>query len=256
MKHRNVQTFWMLGAIALATASFLTLASWAGGLRTANNQTRPPKKVELTNKTSALSVTKAELAPNGRSVRIAVQNVAQKPIDWFRISLGAGSDIEADFAYADNPALGPNESYEDSYPVPSEGDKLQITIVSLVFEDMTFDGDSRFAKTLMDKRLGQEIELRRLVSLITQAMDLSGKEQGVARVEALEGKIAESRGDASQSLLPAAAYDGMKTAHERVLSEIRNVKASGVQDQDMLLGLRKIAARYDRIGSKLKKYAH
>lgn len=256
MKQRNVQTFWMLGAIALAIASFLTIASWAGGLRSATNQTRPPKKVELSNKTSALSVTKAELEPNGRSVRIAVQNVAQKPIDWFRISLGSGSDIEADFAYADNPVLGPNESYEDSYPVPSEGDKLQITIVSLVFEDMTVDGDSRYAKSLMDKRLGQEIELRRLLPLITQALNVSGKEQGVARVQALESKIAESPADASQSSLPAAAYDGMKTARERVLSEIRNVKASGVQDQDMLMGLHNIAARYDRIGSKLKKYAH
>lgn len=255
MQRRSFQSLLILGSTALAIAVFVTIASWAGGVRRAADQPTPSKKVELANNTSSLSVTKSELTPNGRSVRVAVQNVAQKPIDWFRISLGAGSDIEADFAYADNPVLGPNESYEDSYPVPSEGDKLQVTIVSVVFEDMTFDGDVRSAQRLIEKRRGQEIELRRLLPLITQAINVSGKETAVARVQALESKITESGGDTTQSGLPAAAYDGMKAARERVLAEIRNVKGSGGQDADMLDGLRKVAARYDRINSKLKKYA-
>lgn len=178
MQRRSFQSLLILGSIALAIAVFVTIASWAGGVRGAADQPKPSKKVELANNTSSLSVTKSELEPNGRSVRVAVLNVAQKPIDWFRISLGAGSDIEADFAYADKPVLGPNESYEDSYPVPSEGDKLQVTIVSVVFEDMTFDGDVRSAQRLIEKRRGQEIELRRLLPLITPAINVSGKERG------------------------------------------------------------------------------
>lgn len=247
---------WIVAPLALVIGCLFTIGAWAGGYRSANNQLRPVQKVELANKTSSLSITKAEIAPNGRSVRVAVQNVTQKSIDWFRISLGSGSDIEADFAYADKPVLGPNESYEDSYPVQSKGDKLKITIVSVVFEDKSLDGDVRFAQRLMDKRLGQEIELRRLLPLINQALIVSGKEQGVGRIQALESKIGESPIDSNESPLPDAAQDGMKAVRERVLSEIRSVKASsGTQDQDVLQGLRKVAARYDRIGSKLKKYA-
>ena len=243
MKHKR---FWILASMALALGCLLAMGTWAG----TNNQATP---LSIVNKTNSLTVTKAELEPSGRTVRLAVKNTTDKYIDWFRISLGPTSNIEADFAYADKPFLAPDESYEDSYPISLERGNVNIVIMSVVFEDKSMDGDVRFAQKLMDKRLGQEIELRRLLPLINEA--INGNEQGVARVEALENKIAESRVDSNDSSLAVAAQDGMKAARERVLSEIRSVKALESQNQDALPSLRKLAAKYDGINSKLKKYA-
>ena len=242
--------YWILAAMALTLGCLLTIGAWAGSVRRANNQ---PKPLFIENKTNSLAVTKAELEPSGRTVRLAVKNTTDKHIDWLRISLGPSSNIEADFAYADKPFLAPGESYEDSYPISLENDSAKITIMSVVFEDKTSDGDARFAQKLMDQRLGHEIELRRVLPLINQA--INGNEQGLAKIEALESKIAESRVDSNEFSLPGAAQDGMKAARGRVLSEVSSVKSLGAQNQDVLRGLREVAARYDRINSRLKKYA-
>jgi hypothetical protein len=245
MKHIRSQTFWIYLALSLV-GGFLTIGAWAGGFGPTKNQSQQLKTLNLLNNTNSLKITKAELEPNGRTVRLAVTNTSKKSIDWFRISFGQGSDIEADFAYADKSILSPNESYEDSYPVGTESNKVDITIVSVVFDDKTSDGDARFAQKLIDKRHGQKIELQRLVPLLNEITNAPSKERKDALVGTLESRIGEGAIDNS---LPEATREGIKIARERVLDNIRRTKNSADTDTERW---RKLAARYEQINLKLK----
>lgn len=247
MKHIRSQTLWVYLVTGLL-GSFLSIGAWAVGFGPTRIQPQQQKTLNVVNKTSSLTVTKAELEPNGRTVRLALTNTTNKPIDWFRISLGPGSDAEADFAYADKSVLSPNESYEDSYPVDTDSDKVEITIVSVVFENKTSDGDVRFAQKLVDKRRGQEIELKRLVPLFNQITNAPSKARRDALVGTLESKIAQGAIDNS---LPAATQEGVTIARNRVLENIRRTKNSADTDTERW---RKLAARYERISLRLKQY--
>jgi hypothetical protein len=246
MKHIRSRTMWIYLALGLIGA-FVSIGAWAGGFGSTGNHTQQ-KPLSLVNRTSALTITKAELEPNGRTVRLAVTNATSKPIDWFRISLGPGSDVEADFAFADKSFLGPNESYEDSYPVRLDSDKVEITIVSVVFEDRSSDGDVRSAQRLINKRRGQAIELKRVLPLITQITNTPDKVRRDELVASLERRIAEG---AIETSLPEATQEGVTIARERVLDNIRRTKDSAETDMDRW---RKMSARYERIGLKLKQY--
>jgi hypothetical protein len=246
MKHKNSRMLGMYLALALA-GCFLTIAAWAGGFSRTVGQSQARKPLSLASKTNSLTVTKAELEANGRTVRYAVKNTTDKYIDWFRLNMGPGSDVEVDFAYADEPFLAPNESYEDSYPIDSKSDKVEITIVSVVFEDKTSDGDVRSAQKLIDKRCGQQIELRRLLPMLNQAINAPSKEQRDTLIGSLESRI---RANSVDRALPEATQEGITVARERVLDQFTHARISGDEE-----ALRRIAARYEKISLKLKKYA-
>lgn len=246
MKPLNSRRLGIYLTLALV-GCFLTIGAWAGGFRRSTGQSQAPKPLSLANKTNSLSVTKAELEANGRTVRYAVKNTTDKYIDWFRLNMGPGSDVEVDFAYADKPFLAPNESYEDSYPIDTKSDKVEITIVSVVFEDTSSDGDVRSAQKLLDKRHGQVIELRRLLPILSQAINAPSKEKRDALIASLESRIDANSVDRT---LPEATQEGMTVARERVLDQFRRARDSGGEE-----ALRGIAARYEKISLKLKKYA-
>ena len=246
MKHIRSRSMWIYLALGLI-GGFVSIGAWAGNFGSTGNQTQQ-KPINLVNRTHSLTITKAELEPNGRTVRLAVTNATNKPIDWFRISLGPGSDIEADFAFADKSFLGPNESYEDSYPVTMESDKVEITIVSVVFEDTTSDGDVRSAQRLINKRRGQEIELKRILPLINQITNAPDKGRRDELVASIERRIAEGE---IENSLPEATQEGVRIARERLLDNIRRTKESAETDMERW---RKLAARYERVSLKLKQY--
>jgi hypothetical protein len=238
----------------LAVGSLVTVGAWTGGLRRENSQGQSRIGVTVENKTTSLLVTKAEIESSGRSVRLAIRNATNKNIDWFRISFGAGLSIETDFTFADKAILAPEESYEDTYPISTDSGKLEVTIVSVVFEDKTVDGDVASARWLMDKRSGQKMELARLLPLLNQTINARDKDQASLSLLDLESEISqpEDRSD----LLPEAKRIGVRTARERVLNDIREVKILGEkQGRDVRQDLRDVKARYNRISTRMEKYS-
>lgn len=156
--------------IAIALLGMLAPAI-SGGAKTESIQL--PTKIVIANETQSLEIVKSEFNPNGRLIRVAIKNVSKKNIDWFRLSLGAALDVEADFAFSDKPLLAPGEIYEDEYPFDSKSNEVRITVVSLLFVDKASEGDAHYAQLSRDKRMGQRMELSRIVPLLQEASNAS-----------------------------------------------------------------------------------
>ena len=246
---RRLRRPWFFAYIIVSIACVISVSVWATG--TGQRLQRP---ITFDYKTEALTVTKAEMDSSGRSIRLAVQNRSKKNIDWFRISLGPESDIEADFAFADKSVLAPGESYEDVYPVSTKSDKIQIGIVSVVFQDKTSDGHSGFARRLLEKRSAQESELKRLLPLLNQAIKAPNKEQASILLKAMTDELNASL--AVNESLPEATRIGLRTARERVLNDLKNVQESGEKERarDLRPDLGEVLARYNRVSSRLAEY--
>lgn len=215
-------------------------------------------KIITGNATRSLEIIKTELSPNGRLVRLAVKNVTNKNVDWFRISLGAGSDVEADFAFAERSILGPGEVYEDEYPLDSQLSEVKIIVVSVLFEDKGFDGDTHYAELLLEKRKGQRLELSRLVPLLRGANSDWTNRSSSTLLENLASEVSNTTNEnkfaaaAKSSLKDEARLIGIRTARNRLLNDIKRIQS--LDDQNRKNELAKLEARYNSINSKLAGY--
>jgi predicted protein tyrosine phosphatase len=251
---KPIATVFLLGI-----SCFVVVSIWSAGIsrRFETKSIQSQKQVILGNQTQSLEIIKAELNPNGRLIHIAVKNVSNKDIDWFRISLGAGSDVEADFLFAHKSILAPGEVYDDDYPFDSKSNEVRITIVSLLFEDQGSDGDMHYAQLAKDKRSGQRMELNRLVALLHKASEIPRIQQSASVLEHLEIEVGDSTSEsripaAHSSLQTEARLIGVRTARNRVLNEIQRIKT--MREQDRSEELVKLGERYKSINSKLAGY--
>jgi hypothetical protein len=239
--------------IALAFAYLILIVVLAAGFGRVTKSQHPKIPVNVENRTSSLEVTKAEIEPDGRSIRLAVKNTTRKNIDWFRISLGQDLAIEADFAFADENTLAPNQSYEDSYPFSAGLEKLDLIVLCVVFDDASSDGNAKIAEKAVNKRLGQQMELRRLLPLLNQAANSPNQPDESFALNGLEKQISALE-DPDKTSLPDDVRTGVKLARGRVLSEIASIKQSGRRSQDMQQDLVKLRTKYARINTNLEKY--
>jgi hypothetical protein len=220
-----------------------------------------PKRILLSNKTRSLEVIKADLNEAGKVVRVAVKNVSNKNIDWFRISLGADSAIEADFTLAEKSVLAAGEIYEDEYPFDTSSDQVPITIVSVLFEDSVSDGDAYYAQLLKAKRSGENMELSRVVPLLRQATEDSTTHQASLVLRNLETDVWDARNEnrareAELDLQAEARLIGIQTIRQRVQRDIEQIKAMKANGdwRDTKQQLKSVNERYDKIRENLKRY--
>lgn len=252
LARKTLFTIVLLGTSCAVLGSVLSIGTLRQG-----NATQSEKKIVLDYKTQALEITRADFSSNGRLIRVAVRNVANKNIDWFRISLGNGSDIEADFAFAEKSVLRPGEVYDDEYPFDSKSSLVRVTVVAVVFEDKSTDGDEHFAQLLKEKRAGQRIEVSRMVSLLKAANSAIKYRESAVLLEGLSSEVSNSN---TESQVPAeksssareARLIGMRSARERALNEIRRIQTLG--DESKKSELKLLEERYNSIHTRLAGY--
>jgi hypothetical protein len=242
----------LIGFAVVATSCLLVAGVWSV------NASRFPKakpiqaqkRITLRNETVSLEITKAEL--DGKQVRVAVKNVSNKNIDWFRLSLGASSSIEADFAFADKSALAPGEIYEDLYPFDSASDEVRLTVLSVMFEDKTSDGNLHYAQLLKDKRAGQKVELNRLLPLLQRAINAPDHNQAANLMRNLETELIAIQQVKDESV-PEAKWIGFLNARDRVLNELRRIQALRDEDngRDIRKDLKLMKEHYEKITARM-----
>ncbi|HWN08158.1 MAG TPA: hypothetical protein VNO50_02600 [Pyrinomonadaceae bacterium] len=243
--------------------SIVIVSAWAMGIvrpsETEANQAR--KEILLGNNTRSLEIIKAELSPRGRSVRVAVKNITGKNISWFRISLGADTAIEADCLMSDKTVLAPGEVYEDEYPFDSKSEQVQVTVVSVLFEDRISDGDEHYAQLLREKRSGQKMELSRLIPLLRKAGEAATPDQASSDSKNLEPEMfsdqhANNSRVGELDLRTEARLIGIRTIRDRVHHEIQQLKVLEAKDRsrDIRQELKSVNERYTKIKEHLKDY--
>src|SRR4051794_3022556 len=123
------------------------------GNRSAPQQNAP---LQITNRTEALSVIKAETGPNEFS--ITLRNNSAKTITAFSISPSKGFTITEEFVLAEisEIGIGPNALFSKTYPSLGSIQPQSIEIKALIFDDESAEGEIREVRQIEDSRLGQQ----------------------------------------------------------------------------------------------------
>jgi hypothetical protein len=209
------------------------------------------KHILVHNNTQALQVTKAEI--NGNLLHLSLKNGYNKNINWFRISFGNNNSVEADFTFAEPPVLAPNASYEDDFPIQPDSNILNITIVSVLFDDNSSDGNANYAQTIKEKRNGQKIQLKRLLPLLQDAINTPDKKTAISALKDLEVKLSSIQ-DENNNILTEGELIGRRNINERMLNELLRLEQLQRSDssKDVRQGLSLIKEHYGKIISKLE----
>jgi hypothetical protein len=234
---------YLLSAVTLA---LLSIAVLQRGLPSGSAQNR--KQISISNKTQALQVTRAEVI--GNQIHLSVRNGYQQNINWFRLALGKTTSIEADFAFTETGVLSPGQTYQDAYPLDPNSDLATITIVAVVFQDKTGEGDETYLKFIREKREGQKLGLKRLLPFLEKSS--SSTDNSIESVlEALEKEATtEPAEDASVS---EARRIGLRNVRERILNEVKRIR-SDLRNNDrskVMEDLRSVNTHYGRIAASI-----
>lgn len=201
-----------------------------------NSQNTP---IQLQNRTTAFDVAKAEVN-NGR-VRLTLKNNYNKTIAAYAISTGGGSHNLRELGSEE--LITPGSTRYHELRVRSEAN---ITILAVVFEDRTSDGDPTAAKEINDYRLGKKIQYDRIVPILNRVLSARENEMQLALSEAQSGVQALSSGSAKK---PHFIIAGLRDAKEAILMDIEELKQLAQSgDPDLVRG------RITRITRSLQRY--
>lgn len=145
----------------------------------ASLQFHQANELSVTNMTQAFFVVSA--TRNGDIVRLSFRNGYQKAINAFTLSGGPNSGVQVDLVSSEHEIL-PGASYEyrvfasNLEPSGSPVKPLKLTILSVVFEDGTGDGDGQAIAIIVNRRLGEKAVLNRIIPLLDQALKTSNLE--------------------------------------------------------------------------------
>lgn len=126
-------------------------------------KTQQDAPLQITNRTQAFSVIKAERGANEFS--ITLRNNSTKTVTAFSIAPSKGFTIVEEFVLAEISDIGirPNALFSKSYPSLTSIQPQTIEVKAIIFDDGTAEGDTSSVRQIEDSRLGQQIQIRRAV---------------------------------------------------------------------------------------------
>jgi hypothetical protein len=156
----------------------------------ANNSTLPSYKLQLRNLSNkniiALGI---NLIANDRPRRAGMPRGQEgRPL------IEAGSVYNHNISGVVNP-----QTTSDGY-VPDAPLKQEIIITTAVFDDGSYEGDPQTAATVRAFRIGEKIQVRKLIPLIREALNETGTDVGQA-VEKFKGRVASLSNDADADVV-------------------------------------------------------
>lgn len=194
------------------------------------------------NRTSGFQV--VDMQVRGNQLQLSLRNNYSKNITAYTISVG-NVRAEEDFIYS-NRVIAPGEVYTVNTPISSSDPST--SILAVVFEDGTSDGEASVAAAIRDRRQGEKAQLTRILPLIENALRLSDSELPRALSE-LPSRI---------SSLPAIASagrsrefrSGLRNGSEDALRTIQRI-SQATDYLNLREELIRIQAHYSRAISKL-----
>jgi len=143
------------------------------------------ERLKVTNETRALEVINIEKL-GLRDIRLTLRNGYDKKITGFQVSVGAGR-VQTDLTVGGDDAyfILPGSTYQGIYAIQHETDTRGITILAVILEDGTTDGDAEAIEEVECYRLGMKMERKRVLSLLQDALKLDDSEiaSALSRVE-------------------------------------------------------------------------
>jgi hypothetical protein len=212
--------------------------------------------LSVDNKTRAFQIVTA--VRDGDIVRLSFRNGYAQAINAFTLSGGPNSGVEVDLLYADHEiALGKVYDYRafasNLEPSGSSVKPLKLTILNVVFEDGTGDGDPQATADINNRRTGERIVLTRILPLLDQALQTSNLETPEGMRQLKERIVAAC--ETLEKEQPAELRGGILHGKGHLLGDIERVetqrRVSGSIDfrGEML----KVKERYEKESAKFGK---
>ena len=163
--------------------------------------------------------------------------------------------------YNEDQMIAPGATYVENLPIQADTQALGIGVLAVVFEDGTSEGEQRFIREITEKRSGEEVQIKRVLSLITKTLDLPAT-QMMEEIHTLKSRIAslpEDRGDGRRGDFEFGLHDAklrmldaISDAQNKERQEIEGAEASvqGHKGMNSRERLGKLVERYQRIISQ------
>jgi len=195
-------------------------------------------------------------------IRIRLRNNYTETITAFVIRFD-DTTVIADFAYSEvHFGIEPGETFEKSYPFSraSVGAELPtLHLLTVLLKDGTSDGNSKVAQQIKDERLGEKIQIHRILKIF--------EKEGFSRrdIKAVKGDVTAAL-DADEyearivrrELLPSSSIDdnlsedlksGLHWGREKILGKLQTLEQLPTERQEQ--GLPEVKSRAQKLLSKL-----
>ncbi|HXU37819.1 MAG TPA: hypothetical protein VN937_15760 [Blastocatellia bacterium] len=143
------------------------------------------RSLKVTNRTRAFELVDIEEVDD-KNIRLTLKNGYEKKITGFQVSVGAGR-VQTDLTLGGDETnfILPENTYQEIYAIQHETDARGITILAVVLEDGTTDGDAEAIEEIEYYRLGMKMERKRVLSLLQGVLKTDDSEivSALSRVE-------------------------------------------------------------------------
>lgn len=244
----RLHAVWKLPYTLLAFAALVVAVFGASSWLSHASRGRQEEKLQVKNQTGAIEVVGAKVLDG--SLHLSVRNSSGKNITWYKLLLG-DMGLEAEFTYASRPVLAPGEVHTEVFPANPGLAKSGISVLSVLFEDGTGEGDQQFIGQIKERRHGEKMQLVRVLALLEQISN-SPEGQRVSALDTLGAKINDLP-EGQEDNLPEHVRLGLRSGKSQALGIIKGLQdgrpvLEGVAGSKALAGLKK---RYQEIISRL-----
>jgi hypothetical protein len=219
-----------------------------------------PQELTVKSQTKGDEVLKADFLDD--QIRIRLLNNHKATITAFAIRFD-DTTVIADFAYSEvHFGVEPGETFENSYPFSrsSSGAELPtLHLLTVLLKDGTSDGNSKVAQQIKEERLGEKIQIHRVLKLF--------EKEGFSRkdIKAVKGDVLAALDSGEyearilrKELLPSSSMDdslsedlksGLHWGREKMLRKFETLEQLPIERQEQ--GLIELKGRAQKLLSKL-----
>lgn len=167
------QTMFIGLVLAVSFGLFLAATPIISQTSTQTTQSSPHEvSIKVRNYTHSFTVVNLHKGSRNR-IRLTLRNDYKHRITAFMIAYGT-STLTIDLAENGN-FIAPGASYIQEGTLPPQGGSAseEVVVSVVVFDDKSSDGDGKVAKQILDRRLGQKLQLLRILPLFQNLLSTS-----------------------------------------------------------------------------------
>jgi len=255
------QRLFIVSSVVLGTILLTASVLSSNGRRSQHEVSLPTVK----NKTSSLQVIDIEKLQTWFVTR--VQNTSSKAITAYVMAVCDVPESATDYSIGPD-SIEPGKVIEIITPVRALSDKCtsattqpSITILAVVFDDRSTEGEYEWAKGILDDRRGLKIQLKRINRLLREALVRADRDEPKA-IERLKAEISSLPIDEGAE---PSVRGGLSAAKERVLfylteleqwhpRAVSSASAQNVSSRAEFAGVTRIEEGIARIASLNEKW--
>jgi hypothetical protein len=193
--------------VVLLTIALTVIGLFAYTFLSSPSASASPQELTVISRTKGGEVLTADFLNN--EIRIHLRNNHKETITAFAINFG-DTVVKEDFAYSEvHFGIEPGETFEESYPFSRSSLHAELPtlhLLTILLKSGTNDGDSEVAQQIKDERLGEKIQIHRMLKIldkegfsrkdikllksdITAALDAGEDETRIIRRELLPASV-------------------------------------------------------------------